>query len=113
MIRKKDIQQINDKLDNFTSSIVRKANNYDKIMESLKSVIINVERAYATFDETSMRYVVKIDYSVPQSILYIGDDGEAELNTRFKAMNDLDLIPIDDLSRVVSAMLKANEENKN
>lgn len=114
MIRKKDIQQINNtvqeiesKVDILTAKTMWKAQEYDKLMNALKCVKINVAKAYATFDEESMRYVVKIDYNVPQTVLYIADDGETELNSRFKAMNDLKLIPLDDLGKVQEAINKA------
>jgi hypothetical protein len=114
MIRKKDIQQINNtvqqiesKVDTLTSKTMWKAQEYDRLMNALKCVKINIAKAYATFDEESMRYVVKIDYNVPQAVLYIADDGETELNSRFKAMNDLKLIPLDDLAKVQDAINKA------
>lgn len=118
MIRKKDIQQINntvqqieDKVDTLTSTTMWKAREYDKLVEALKSVSINVGKCYATFDENTMRYVVKIDYNVPQTVLYISDSGEAEFNTRFRAMNDLNLIPLNDLDAVKNAIDKAKKLN--
>lgn len=112
MIRKKDIQQINDKIDNITQLTLVKANAHDRLRDALKRVRINVNKAYATFDENTLRYAVKIDYSVPQTVLYIGDDGEAEYNDRFKAMNELGIIPIEDLNLVVAAIEKAKNINK-
>lgn len=112
MIRKKDFQQLNNKIDELTSTTMRKAREYDKLNEALKNITINVKKVYAAFDESTMRYVVKIDYNVPQSVLYIADDGEAEFNSRFKAMNDLRLIPLDDLDNVRNAIEKAIKLNK-
>lgn len=118
MIRKKDIQQINNtvqeiesKVDILTAKTMWKAQEYDRLINALKCVKINVAKAYATFDENTMRSVVKIEYSVPQTVLYVSDDGETELNSRFKAMNDLKLIPIDNLEVVQQAIIKAIKSN--
>lgn len=111
MIRKKDIQAIDSKLDRLSESVIRKATKYDREHDFLEQIDIHVNKAYAYFDETSLRHVVKITYSIPETIIYVEDDGECVLNPRFKAMNELKLIPISDLDKVANAINKVKELN--
>lgn len=112
MIRKKDINGINSKLDSITGAMSKKAEAYDKEHKYLKDVKINIDKAYAFFDEKTLRYVVKIDYNVMPTTLYIDDDGEAIVNNRFRAMNELNLIPLEDLQKVSKAISNAAKLNK-
>lgn len=111
MIRKRDIQEIHNKLDTITDTTSRKALAYDREQEYLGEVQIRVEKAYASFDEKAMRYSVKIEYKVQPTVLYIDDDGEPTLNTRFRAMNKLNLIPLSDLDLIMEAVNKAKNLN--
>lgn len=111
MIRKKDIQAIDNKLDRLSSSVMEKATKYDREHDFLKQIDIRIDKAYAYFDETSLRYVVKIAYSIPETIIYVEDNGECVLNPRFKAMNELKLIPISELDKVANAINKVIELN--
>lgn len=111
MVRKKDVEQIKDKLDSITGAALQKAIAYDTEQQYLKDIVVNVDRAIPLFDEKTFRYVVKITYKVEPTILYVDDDGEATLNNRFRAMNELNLIPLNDLQTISNAISRANTLN--
>lgn len=111
MIRKKDLDNINARLDAISGSVMDKASKYSRQQELLKQFNIRVDKAYACFDERSLRFAVKIELKVPTITLYIDDDGESEFNPRFSAINELRLIPIEDLDIVAAAIEKAKKEN--
>lgn len=113
MIRKKDIDDINARLDAISGSVMDKASKYShqqELIDQLNSAI-RVDKAYACFDERSLRFAVKVELKVPTITIYIDDDGECEFNQRFAAMNKLFLIPLSDLEIVSAAMEKAKKEN--
>lgn len=111
MVRKKDINEINSKLDAISGTILEKANKYDREHSYLSDVDIRVAKAYAFFDEKTFRYAVKIELSVAPITLYVEDNGECAFNPRLKAMNELGLIPISDLDIVSNAIAGAIKKN--
>lgn len=112
MIRRREVKEIRAKLDTLTNTIASKAVAYDKSQDLLKDVQIRIAKAYPIFDENTLRYGIRIEYSVAPTTLYLDDDGETMVNCRFKAMNGLDLIPLEDLQLVSEAITKANTLNK-
>lgn len=111
MIRKKDITEISSKIDALSGEVMSKANRYDREHGYLQDVDIRVEKAFAFFDESTLRHAVKIEFRVNPIVLYIEDNGECTFNPRLKAMNELGLIPISDLDIVSNAIAKAKREN--
>ena len=111
MIRKKDINEINSKIDALSGPVMRKAVAYEREHDFLKEININIAKCSVVFDEKSIRYAVKIEYDFAPTMLYIEDDGEAALNERFRAMNELRLIPTNQLDQVQLAIERAKKLN--
>lgn len=111
MIRKKDINEINSKLDALSGQVIKKATAYDREHDFLKEIKVNIAKCSVIFDEKSIRYAVKIEYDFAPTILYIEDDGEATLNERLRAMNELRLIPTNQLDQIQFAIERAKKLN--
>lgn len=112
MVRKKDIKELNDKIDAISGTIIKKATAYDKDHDFLKEITVNVEKCNVFFDEKSLRYAIKIEYKIPPTVLYVDDNGETSFNSQLKAMNELKLIPINQLDSVINAIEKAKKMNQ-
>ena len=111
MIRKKDINEINSKIDALSGPVMRKAVAYEREHGFLKEINVNIAKRTEEIDEKSIRYAVKIEYDFAPTMLYIEDDGEAALNERFRAMNELRLIPTNQLDQVQLAIERAKKLN--
>lgn len=112
MVRKKDIKQINDKIDAISGTIMRKATAYDRDHDFLKEITVNVEKCNIFFDEISLRYAIKIEYGISPTVIYVDDNGETSFNPKLKALNELKLIPIEQLDNIIHAIERVKKMNQ-
>lgn len=111
MVRK-DVKEIKEVVSKLSTSMSIKAMEYDKIKDFLKDIKIEVAKCNTLFDESRMEYIVKVEYKMPTITLTFDEDGDVMLNERFRAINSLDLISMDDMDRIADSIQRAKNLNK-
>ena len=111
MSLRKDVKAINEKLDQITSKTIWKAREYDRITEKLSQVKFNVSKC-TVFPQDDGSYGVLVTYNIPLVKVFFDGDGEPMRNERFVAMNELNLISIEDQKKILEKIREAEEKNK-
>ena len=95
---KKEISEINEKLDKLISSgIFKKAERCDFLEQNLKNIKLKVSRIKPVLFENNMG--VTIEYEIAPVTIYL--DGENVYpNETFKSINFLDLISYEDMNKI-------------
>ena len=108
----KDIKEIKETLNKVTSEALNKSVMYDELNNYIEKVNINVQKVSLNYNQDGT-YNVKIDYSIPHILLSFDGDGNVIQNERFKAMNMLNLISIEDMMKISDYIENAKKKNGN
>jgi hypothetical protein len=112
---KRDLKEIKDsqlRLEKlYNGSILKKANDYDKLIETLKKVKFDKIKMKTSFDNYGSPTLI-IDYVFEPITLRFDENKTLIVNDVFKAINELNLISIDDMTKIIKA-IKSIESQKN
>lgn len=99
---KKDVAEIKVTLvgESFT-----KSKKLNEVLEDLSNIQLKVKSITETVDYNG-RPVLKISYEIPQVFLVFDDEGNVQVNETFRAINDLDLIDMEDKMKLIEKINK-------
>lgn len=110
---RKDVKEIKKKVDALSKDILNKMLELENLKQQIECIGFRVGKTYATWDDKRLAYVVKIEYNMPTVTLILDENGEAMINDRFRAINMLGLIPIEDQDRIINQLGVAKRKNSN
>lgn len=99
----KKLDSISDKLDKLSSSSLSKAKKLEEIEELLKDVRLDVKDVRTKYDAASESYTIEVEYSCVGTYSAIGisaEDAIIHASPMFRAINMLNLISIEDMSKI-------------
>ena len=108
---RKDVKTIIEKLDNVTSKTFKKAQEYEKMVQLLSNVKFEVSKC-TLFSQDDGSYGVLVTYNIPMVKVFFDGDGEPMRNERFVAINELNLISIQDQNKIAGKIKEAEVKNK-
>lgn len=79
--------------------ILKKANQATKMAELKKSIVFKVETAKVVFDPVNGSYAVEIQFKPHNCRIYV-DNGQVIKNQLFYSIASLDMMSIEDMSRI-------------
>lgn len=107
---KKIAKDTNAKITKLLGNYERKAKLYDNIMEHMNKIVIDVDKVNL-FVNNDGKIGVQVDYKVEPVKIFFDDNNNIIENSRFIAMNYLDLIPADGMKKVQVALTDAKRRN--
>lgn len=109
---RKDLKAIKEELSNMNSSaIIDKAKKYDELISYLADIKFDVESVKTAYDDNGTCFVI-VNYKIPSVKLYVNEDGSTIPNNRFKAINMLNLISFEEMSKIAAYIEEAKIKNK-
>ena len=106
---RKDVKEIKDTLNQVTKTALTKANLYEKQLELLSKIKIEVKKV-STVLNPNLTTGIKVEYYIPPIQINIDSEGNVENNEMFKAINLLDLISFEDMGKISSEIAKAKKQ---
>lgn len=91
--------------------ILEKARRYDEISKHLKNVRLTLENIYPKTSESGDSCVI-INYSPRKEIVYFDEHGEPVVPQFVVSANWLNLLSVDEMGRIHTAIEMAKTENK-
>lgn len=99
-LMKEDVSYIKEQIGKLTDETIKKAKAYDELKKYLKHIKLDVKSANITFDTDEICYCIQINYHMPPVKIHIDRENNIERNETFIAINNLNLISLDDMIKI-------------
>lgn len=107
----KKLSVILDRTESFTKENNWKIKKHDELNEYLKYIKLGVKDVKLVINDNGL-VGLEIEYQAPTIKVFLDEDGTVMKNNCFYAINMLNMIPFDDMSKITLELDKAKQINK-